>query len=105
MRVLIIEDDINIAELERDYLQLNGYKVDIAQDGAAGLKKAVSEDYDIVIVDLMLPGKDGFEVIKEVRKNLEIPMIIVSARNDDIDKIRGLELGADDYMTKPVQPG
>jgi len=102
--VLIIEDDINIAELERDYLQLNGYKVEIAHDGVSGLKKAVSGVYDIVIVDLMLPLKDGFEIIKEVRKSLEIPILVVSARNDDIDKIRGLDFGADDYMTKPFSP-
>jgi DNA-binding response OmpR family regulator len=102
--VLIIEDDLNIAELERDYLQLNGYKVDIAHDGVSGLKKAVSGVYDILIVDLMLPQKDGFEIIKEVRKRLEIPILIVSAKNDDIDKIRGLEFGADDYLTKPFSP-
>lgn len=102
--ILIVEDDINIAEMERDYLQLNGYKVDIAQEGATGLKKAVSGVYDIVIVDLMLPQKDGFEIIKEVRKKLEIPIIVLSARNEDIDKIRGLDYGADDYMTKPFSP-
>lgn len=102
--ILIVEDDINIAEMERDYLQLNGYKVDIALEGATGLKKAVSGVYDIVIVDLMLPQKDGFEIIKEVRKKLEIPIIVLSARNEDIDKIRGLDYGADDYMTKPFSP-
>lgn len=102
--VLIIEDDLNIAELERDYLQLYGYQVDIVQDGAAGAKKALSGIYDIVIVDLMLPQKDGFTIIKEVRKSLEIPLIIVSARSDDIDKIRGLDFGADDYLTKPFSP-
>ncbi|MEA4924249.1 MAG: response regulator transcription factor [Syntrophomonadaceae bacterium] len=102
--VLIIEDDINIAELERDYLQLNGYRVDIAHDGAAGLKKALAGSYDILIVDLMLPQKDGFEIIKEVRKHLEIPIMVVSARLEDIDKIRGLEFGADDYLTKPFSP-
>lgn len=102
--VLIIEDDQNIAELERDYLQLNGYQVDIALDGAAGLKKVLSGMYDILIVDLMLPHKDGFEIIKEVRKHQEIPIMVVSARYDDIDKIRGLEFGADDYLTKPFSP-
>ncbi len=102
--VLIIEDDVNIAELERDYLQLNGYTVDIAGDGASGLKKAVSGVYDILIVDLMLPQKNGFEIIQEVRKRLEIPIMVVSARNEDIDKIRGLEFGADDYLTKPFSP-
>lgn len=103
-KVLIIEDDLNIAELERDYLQLNGYKVDIVLEGMTGLKKALSGIYDILIVDLMLPQKDGFEIIKEVRKRLEIPIIVLSARNEDIDKIRGLDYGADDYLTKPFSP-
>lgn len=103
-QILIIEDDINIAELERDFLNLNGYKADIVQDGALGMKKAVSGAYDVVIVDLMLPGKDGYEIIKEIRKKLEIPVIVVSAKIEDIDKIRGLEYGADDYLTKPFSP-
>ncbi|KLU61656.1 transcriptional regulatory protein SrrA [Peptococcaceae bacterium CEB3] len=102
--VLIIEDDLNIAEMERDYLQLNGYKVEITQEGGTGLKKALSGVYNILIVDLMLPQKDGFEIIKEVRKKLEIPIIVVSARSEDIDKIRGLDSGADDYLTKPFSP-
>lgn len=103
-RILIIEDDQDIAELERDYLQLNGYKADIAGDGLQGLKKAVSGMYDVVVVDLMLPHKDGYEIIKEIRKNKEIPIIVVSAKNEDIDKIRGLDFGADDYLTKPFSP-
>ena len=103
-RVLIIEDDINIAELERDYLQLNGYQPEIAQDGEQGLKMAFSGQYDVIVVDLMLPKKDGFAIIKEVRKKCEIPMIVVSAKSEDIDKIRGLEYGADDYLTKPFSP-
>ncbi|MCT8976987.1 response regulator transcription factor [Clostridium sp. CX1] len=103
-QVLIIEDDNNIAALERDYLQLNGYKVDIEQDGAAGLKKALLGIYDVVVVDLMLPGKDGYEIVKEIRDKFEIPIIIVSAKNEDIDKIRGLGFGADDYLTKPFSP-
>ena len=102
--VLIIEDDMDIAELERDYLQLNGYTAEIVQDGALGLKKAMTGMYDVIVVDLMLPQKDGFEIIKQIRKRLEIPIIIVSARNDDIDKIRGLDFGADDYLTKPFSP-
>lgn len=102
--ILIIEDDINIAELERDYLQLNGYRTEIVQDGAQGLKKALSGQYDVILVDLMLPGKDGYEIIKEVRKKLEIPVVVVSAKNEDIDKIRGLDFGADDYLTKPFSP-
>jgi DNA-binding response OmpR family regulator len=103
-RILIIEDDIDIAELERDYLQLNGYHGEIVQDGLAGLKKAMTGMYDVVVVDLMLPNKNGFEIIKEIRKKLEIPIIVVSARSDDIDKIRGLDFGADDYLTKPFSP-
>ncbi len=102
--ILIIEDDINIAELERDYLKLNGYKAEVAHDGATGMKKALSGLYDVIIVDLMLPNKSGFEIIKEVRKKLEIPIIVVSARSEDIDKIRGLDYGADDYLTKPFSP-
>lgn len=103
-QVLIIEDDLNIAELERDYLQLNGFRVEIVQDGLSGLKKAVSGLFDIVVVDLMLPHKDGFEIIREIRKKYEIPIIVVSARTEDIDKIRGLDFGADDYLTKPFSP-
>jgi DNA-binding response OmpR family regulator len=100
-RILVIEDDLDIAELQRDYLQMSGYGVDIVQDGELGLQKAVNGSYDLVIVDLMLPGKNGFEVIQGIRKKMEIPLIIVSARSEDIDKIRGLGFGADDYMTKP----
>lgn len=102
--ILIIEDDINIAELERDYLKLNGYKAEIVHDGELGMKRAVSGMYDVVIVDLMLPNKSGFEIIKEIRKKLEIPVMVVSARSEDIDKIRGLDYGADDYLTKPFSP-
>ena len=102
--ILIIEDDMDIAELERDYLQLNGYTAEIVQDGVLGLKKAMTGMYDVVVVDLMLPQKDGFEIIREIRKKLEIPIIVVSARNEDIDKIRGLDFGADDYLTKPFSP-
>lgn len=103
-KVLIIEDDLNIAELERDYLQLNGYHAEIVQDGMAGLKRALSGRFDIIVVDLMLPQKNGYEIIAEIRKNLEIPVIVVSAKNEDIDKIRGLDIGADDYLTKPFSP-
>lgn len=102
--ILIIEDDRDIAELERDYLQLNGYKAEIVQDGLEGMKKAVTGSYDVVVVDLMLPKKDGYEIIKEIRKTQEIPIIVVSAKNEDIDKIRGLDFGADDYLTKPFSP-
>lgn len=100
-RILIVEDEESIAELERDYLELSGFLVDIEADGERGAKKALSEDYDLLILDLMLPGKDGFEICREVREKKDIPILMVSARRDDIDKIRGLGLGADDYMTKP----
>jgi DNA-binding response OmpR family regulator len=103
-KVLIIEDDLNIAELERDYLQLNGYHAEIVQDGLVGLKMALSGQFDIIVVDLMLPQKNGYEIICEIRKSLEIPVIVVSAKNEDIDKIRGLDIGADDYLTKPFSP-
>lgn len=103
-KVLIIEDDNNIANLEKDYLQLNGYKVDICEDGETGLKKAILGIYDIVIVDLMLPKKNGYEIVTKIREKFEIPIIIVSAKNEEIDKIRGLGFGADDYITKPFSP-
>ncbi len=104
-RILIIEDDLNIAELERDYLQLNGFKADIARDGAQGLSRALTGKYDLVIVDLMLPGRDGYDIIKEIRKKLDVTLVVVSAKSEDISKIRGLEYGADDYLTKPFSPG
>jgi DNA-binding response OmpR family regulator len=104
-KVLIIEDDLNIAELERDYLQVNGYRAEIEQDGTAGLEKALSGRFDIIVVDLMLPHTDGYEIIRAIRKVQEIPVIVVSAKSEDIDKIRGLDIGADDYLTKPFSPG
>ncbi|MDR3596041.1 response regulator transcription factor [Clostridium sp.] len=103
-QILIIEDDMNIAELEKEYLQLNGYKVEIIEDGTEGLKKALMGIYNLIIVDLMIPGKGGYEIVKEVRDKYEIPIIIVSARCEDIDKIKGLGFGADDYLTKPFSP-
>ncbi len=103
-KILIIEDEIEIADLEKDYLELSGFEVAIANDGNKGLMMALTEDYDLIILDLMLPGTDGFEVCKMVREKKNIPIIMVSAKKDDIDKIRGLGLGADDYMTKPFSP-
>ena len=103
-KILIIEDDLDIAELERDYLQLNGYQAEIVADGETGLRKALSGRFDIIVVDLMLPRKNGLEIIREVRKKLEIPLMVVSAKNEDIDKIRGFDIGADDYLTKPFSP-
>lgn len=103
-RILIIEDEMAIAELERDYLELSGYEVVIADDGRKGKKAALEENYDLVVLDLMLPGSDGFEICKAVREAKDIPILMVSAKKDEVDKIRGLGLGADDYMTKPFSP-
>jgi len=103
-KILIVEDEVTIAELEKDYLELSGFGVEVANDGETGLQKALSEDYDLLILDLMLPGVDGFEICRQVRDQKNTPIIMVSAKKDDIDKIRGLGLGADDYMTKPFSP-
>ena len=103
-KVLIIEDEVSIAELERDYLEISGFEVDISTNGKEGLERALSEDYELLLLDLMLPGMDGYEICKQVRAVKEIPIIMVSAKKNDIDKIRGLGLGADDYMTKPFSP-
>lgn len=103
-RILIIEDEESIAELEKDYLELSGFEVEIENDGADGLEKALAEDFDLIILDLMLPGMDGFEICKRIREKKNTPIIMVSAKKEDIDKIRGLGLGADDYITKPFSP-
>ena len=103
-KILIIEDDSSIAELERDYLEINDFECEIAARGTTGLEKALAENFDLIIIDIMLPGMDGFEVITELRKKKQTPVIFLSAKNTDIDKIRGLGLGADDYMTKPFSP-
>ena len=103
-KILIIEDEESIAELEKDYLELSGFEVEIAGDGVVGLKKALEEEFDLIILDLMLPGTDGFEICRRVREVKNTPIIMVSAKKEDIDKIRGLGLGADDYMTKPFSP-
>ena len=103
-KILIVEDDRNIAELEKDYLELSGFTVIVETDGTVGLRRALEEDMDLVILDLMLPGTDGFEICRRIREVRDIPVLMVSARRDDIDKIRGLGLGADDYITKPFSP-
>ena len=103
-KILVVEDEKNIAELERDYLEANGYTVEIEFDGKSGLDKALGSDYDLVILDVMLPGLDGFEVCRQIRKHKECPVLMVSAKKDEIDKIRGLGIGADDYITKPFNP-
>lgn len=104
-RVLIVEDDSAIAELERDYLRMDGFEVDITQDGPAGLERGLHGDFDLVLLDVMLPGMDGFEVCRRLREASDIPILMVTARREDIDKIRGLGMGADDYVEKPFSPG
>ena len=103
-KILIVEDEVAIAELEKDYLELSGFDVVMQHTGDAGLKAALNEDFNLNILDLMLPNVDGFEICKKVREKKNTPIIMVSAKKEDIDKIRGLGLGADDYMTKPFSP-
>ena len=103
-RILIIEDEVAIADLEKDYLELSGFEVAMEYAGDSGLARALAEDFDLIVLDLMLPGIDGFEVCRQIREKKDIPVIMVSAKKDDIDKIHGLGLGADDYMTKPFSP-
>ena len=103
-KILIVEDETAIAELEKDYLELSGFDVTIEAAGDTGLVRALKEDFNLIILDLMLPGVDWFEICRKIRESKNIPVIMVSARKDDIDKIRGLGLGADDYMTKPFSP-
>ena len=103
-KILIVEDEEAIADLEKDYLDLSGFDVEIENDGTSGLERALSEEFDMYILDLMLPGTDGFEICKKIREKKNTPILMVSAKKDDIDKIRGLGLGADDYITKPFSP-
>ena len=103
-KILIIEDEVAIAELERDYLELSDFQVESENNGDVGLKRALEEDFDMYILDLMLPGIDGFEICSRIREIKNTPILMVSAKKDDIDKIRGLGLGADDYITKPFSP-
>ena len=104
-RILIVEDEVAIADLEKDYLELSGFEVEIENDGTKGLERALHEEFDLFILDLMLPGVDGFEICKKIRETKNTPILMVSAKKDDIDKIRGLGLGADDYVTKPFYMG
>jgi DNA-binding response OmpR family regulator len=103
-KILIVEDEQSIAELERDYLEINGFEVEIENDGLKGLDKAINENFDLYILDLMLPNVDGFEILRQIREKKNTPILMVSAKKDDIDKVRGLGLGADDYITKPFSP-
>ena len=104
-KILIIEDDIAIAEIERDYLEINGFEVKIETDGVSGMNTALKGGFQLVLLDLMLPEIDGFTVCRSLREHLDIPILMVTAKKEDIDKIRGLGLGADDYIVKPFSPG
>ena len=103
-KILIVEDEVAIAELEKDYLELSGFEVEVENSGDVGLLRALKDEFDLIILDSMLPGVDGFEICRKIRETKNTPIIIVSAKKDDIDKIRGLGMGADDYMTKPFSP-
>ncbi|MFW2489007.1 response regulator transcription factor [Clostridium chromiireducens] len=102
--ILIIEDDESIAELERDYLEITGFKTEIAQDGYKGLELALNKEFDLILLDVMLPGKDGFKICQEIREVKEIPILLVTAKKEEIYKIQGLGIGADDYIVKPFSP-
>lgn len=103
-RILIIEDDQDIAFIERDYLEMNGFETEIAEDGDKGIKCAMGGSFDLILLDLMLPGTDGFSVCRQLRDHLNIPILMVTAKVEDVDKIRGLGIGADDYIVKPFSP-
>lgn len=103
-RILIIEDDKDIAEIERDYLEIKGFNIEIETDGLKGMNKALNRNFNLILLDLMLPNIDGFTICKRLREELDIPILMVTARKEDIDKIRGLGLGADDYIVKPFSP-
>lgn len=103
-KILIIEDDPDISAIERDYLELSDFEADVAEEGVSGLSMALSGSYDLVLLDLMLPGMDGFSVCRQIREKLDIPILLVTARREDVDKIRGLGYGADDYIEKPFSP-
>lgn len=104
-KILIVEDDTAIAEIERDYLEIDGFEVELAPDGITGLERGLHGGFDLILLDLMLPGMDGFAVCRRLREQLDIPILMVTARQEDIDKIRGLGLGADNYIEKPFSPG
>lgn len=103
-KILIIEDDRSIAEIEKDFLEIDGFEAEIVEDGASGCEKALSGEYDLILLDLMLPGMDGYEICRRIRGEIDIPILMVTARIEDFDKIRGLGLGADDYIAKPFSP-
>lgn len=103
-KILIVEDDISIAEIERDFLEINGFAAAIVTNGTEGMKEAAAGQYDLILLDLMLPGMDGYEICKKIRAVIDVPILMVTARTEEIDKVRGLGLGADDYISKPFSP-
>jgi DNA-binding response OmpR family regulator len=103
-KILVIEDDKAIAEIERDFLEINGFEVMVAANGNTGMEAALSGGYDLILLDLMLPGRDGYEVCKAIRAKIDVPILMVTARIEDTDKVRGLGIGADDYISKPFSP-
>jgi two-component system OmpR family response regulator len=104
-KILIVEDDLSIAELEKDYLDMAGFQVSISPDGLQALDLIQENDYDLLILDIMLPGLDGLEILRRIRDDKNIPVLLVSAKKEEIDKIKGFNLGANDYITKPFSPG
>ena len=104
-KILIIEDDDDIASIEQDYLEVSGYEVKVEENGTRGLTEAMTGDYDLILLDVMLPGMDGFQICRKLRDKIDVPIMMVTAKRTDIDKIRGLGFGADDYIEKPFSPG
>ena len=103
-KILIIEDDRAIAEIERDFLEIEGFEIEICMNGVSGLKEARTNTYDLLLLDLMLPGMSGIDICRAIRHETDIPIIMVTAKTEETDKIRGLGLGADDYISKPFSP-
>jgi DNA-binding response OmpR family regulator len=103
-RILLVEDDDAIAGIERDFLEIDGFEVTICADGMSGVESALTGQYDLILLDLMLPGKDGYEICRTIRSKVDVPILMVTARTEDADKVRGLGLGADDYISKPFSP-
>ncbi|WP_294475538.1 response regulator transcription factor [uncultured Intestinimonas sp.] len=103
-RILIVEDDREIAMLERDYLEIEGFETVLISDGEEAVSAALGERYDLLLLDLMLPGCDGYEICRRIRAKVDVPILMVTARTESVDKIRGLGLGADDYIAKPFDP-
>jgi DNA-binding response OmpR family regulator len=103
-RILVIDDDEELCDLLKDYLGPEGFEVETVHDSESGIKRALSNDHDFVVLDVMLPGVSGFEVLRTIRKSSGIPVLMLTARGEDVDRIVGLEMGADDYLPKPFNP-